>query len=871
MVQLADKTLQQELKEYFGSKSMSDKEIPNFIVNNLNPKFALRPYQKETFQNFLSYMEDNYPHEKNIINLLFHMATGSGKTLIMAGLILYFYKQGYRDFLFFVNATNIIEKTKENFTKSLSPKYLFNEKIFFDNREIKIRQVNNFDQSSGDDINIHFTTIQGLHSKLHNISENSLSFSDFKDKNIVLIADEAHHINVETKQGLSPQEKEYKDSWEKTVSLILNNNPQNVLLEFTATMDLDNPAIKTKYSSKIIFDYTLKKFCEDKYSKDVHLLRADLEPIDRALQAVILSQYRRKIAERNGIFLKPIILMKSETNKETEANYESFINRIENLTLRDINKIKKIQSAADGEGEISKNVIEQAFDYFNKAGISGENLIKELKEDFSREKCIYIHSKEDSEAKQILVNNLEGYTNEIRVIFNTDKLTEGWDVLNLFDIVRLYETRPSGHGRISEKTVSEAQLIGRGARYYPFEYKDFQKDKRKFDADLNNELRLLEELHYHSPNDHRYISELKQALIQAGIWTENLTVVNVQLKASFKDSDFYKNGFIFLNSKEKKYTKTDLQKLIQDKSRSFEYSFRSKIVADSGIFEDVKDINVGNTKLAKFAEFSNSIFRTALSMIDFYRFSNLKEYLPIESSDDFILQLKKYEVMTRFMPQNVTQKDKLSIVISVLNNLKSLLEKDEQKWQGSKLFNPMPIREKASIKKVLKFATIPSDREIGKATKDSSQFQFLSLNSQDWYVYDECFGTSEEKYFISCIYLVKDEIKKQYDKFYLIRNERDFKIYEFDSGKAFEPDFVLYLQAKNSKAREIYQLFIEPKGNHLIEADSWKEDFLKRIRKNGKTELILQNTRFNLYGLPFYNESKKNIFINEFKEILQIK
>ena len=59
------------------------------------------------------------------------MATGSGKTLIMAANILYLYRLGYRNFIFFVNSTNIIEKTKDNFLNSLSEKYLFAPKIKF--------------------------------------------------------------------------------------------------------------------------------------------------------------------------------------------------------------------------------------------------------------------------------------------------------------------------------------------------------------------------------------------------------------------------------------------------------------------------------------------------------------------------------------------------------------------------------------------------------------------------------------------------------------------------------------------------------------------------------------------------------------------
>ena len=66
------------------------------------------------------------------------------------------------------------------------------------------------------------------------------------------------------------------------------------------------------------------------------------------------------------------------------------------------------------------------------------------------------------------VNTLEDKDNPIRAIFAVQKLNEGWDVLNLFDIVRCYEARDSGKNRIGKTTISEAQLIGRGARYFPF-------------------------------------------------------------------------------------------------------------------------------------------------------------------------------------------------------------------------------------------------------------------------------------------------------------------------------------------------------------------------------------------------------------------
>jgi type III restriction enzyme len=89
-------------------------EIPESIKTNLNPTFELRQYQEEAFSRFLFYYNNQNIRQKPS-QILFHMATGSGKTLIMAGIILYLYEQGYRNFLFFVNSTNIINKTRENF------------------------------------------------------------------------------------------------------------------------------------------------------------------------------------------------------------------------------------------------------------------------------------------------------------------------------------------------------------------------------------------------------------------------------------------------------------------------------------------------------------------------------------------------------------------------------------------------------------------------------------------------------------------------------------------------------------------------------------------------------------------------------------
>ena len=61
-------------------------------------------------------------------------------------------------------------------------------------------------------------------------------------------------------------------------------------------------------------------------------------------------------------------------------------------------------------------------------------------------------------------------------------LNEGWDVLNLFDIVRLYDTRDGKwvHMQIQagKTTMGEAQLIGREAKIFPIQL-DETEDKYK--------------------------------------------------------------------------------------------------------------------------------------------------------------------------------------------------------------------------------------------------------------------------------------------------------------------------------------------------------------------------------------------------------
>jgi len=855
------------------------KTLPDYIVKNLNERFTIREYQQEAVARLIYYLGD-YPDKTLPIHLLFNMATGSGKTFLMASNILYLYKLGYRNFIFFVNSTTIIKKTKANFLDKSSPKYLFAERIAFNDKEVIVQEVDNFEGVNDDNINILFTTIQGLHSRIWTPQENAITLEDFKHKKIIFLSDEAHHINALTKNydKKSKKEREESTSWENTVNKMFQSDNRNIMLEYTATIDLEDRAIRNKYEYKIIYQYTLKEFREDKFSKDVQIMQSDLNLIERALQAVILSQYRRKVAEKYKIQLKPVILIKAQkTIAQSEEAETAFKETIKKLKVSDIKKIERSNS---------NGIITRAFGFFKDNGITYENLVREIKEDFSEEKCIAVNSKADSEEKQIKVNTLEAEHNETRVIFTVNMLNEGWDVLNLFDIVRLYETRDTRHGKAGKTTISEVQLIGRGARYYPFKLNEGEdKFKRKYDEDGNNELRVLEELHYHSLNDSRYIAEIKAELVKSGIAPpdDKRKQITVSIKEEITKTKFWKNGLLFIN--EPKKNSRDKVKRMHDlvSETIFQHKLRVGKTTEIGVFDEATQ-NGGqdqalDKRTIKFNCIEKHINRKALDKVDFYHFSNLKKYFPsLSSIDEFLtsedylgeVDIEVYGVKEHL--DNLSNHDKYEVALDVFKRLAGKIEASTTEYIGTKEFKGYSICKVVNMSKTSEILVGGEDKEFGIAmSKTTREDLRLRLKDHAWYMYDENYGTSEEKFFIQFIRHAMDELKKKYMDIYLLRNERIFKIYRFSDGKAIEPDFVLFLTEKGTEKAFSFHLFVESKGQHLLKTDQWKEDFLKEIESHFETIDLFESEKYKLVGLPFYNELlKKQEFTNKFKEVLKI-
>ncbi|MBM3886948.1 type III deoxyribonuclease, partial [Candidatus Dependentiae bacterium] len=334
--------------------------VPEYISDNLSK--TLREYQVQALKHFIWLYETDRAKAKH---LLFNMATGTGKTLVMASVVLYLYAKGYRNFLFLVHQIQIKDQALKNLTDYKFEKYLFNPKgVKINGRNIAVKAVPSIADADHNAINFLFFSTSLLYNRLTEDKENGLTAQDFADNDVVIIADEAHRLNVDTRSKKKGDIEEVRN-WETAVMSAVKAREENLLLEYTATVDLANEAIHTKYSDKLVYRYDFLEFNRDGYSKDVKFLynkEVHTEDQKRLLiiNAVALSEYRRLLAEREmRVDMKPVVLIKSVKIAQSEEDRAFFDTVINSLQAKDLDHLKKLgQENSNREHEILKDMFD---------------------------------------------------------------------------------------------------------------------------------------------------------------------------------------------------------------------------------------------------------------------------------------------------------------------------------------------------------------------------------------------------------------------------------------------------------------------------------------------------------------------------------
>ncbi|GMA66379.1 type III restriction endonuclease subunit R [Leuconostoc gelidum subsp. gelidum] len=817
---------------------------PDYIKHNL--KHQLRDYQKQSLYN-LNYTQKDANVASRFNQLLFHMATGSGKTDVMAADMLYFYHEfGYQNFLFVVNTNAVIAKTRENMLNVQSPKYLFSQPLNIDGTPIELREVTRFPTNSEPGvIYLRLTTIQTLANELNTPRENGLTYGDLEKQKLIILADEAHHFSAGTKSKADQKNK----AWEYVLDRIRQANKDNRQLEFTATIDLNNEFIYEKYRDKVIFQYDLKEFQNAGYSKKISRLQANADDNEKMLNAVLLSQYRKHMATQAGVRdFKPVILFKSNKIDVSKAARDQFLTLLDQLTTEDL-----AQFIAKQRQTTQSSTLRQAYTHYQTIDVG--RLVRELQRDFQPMNIINVN---DTSSNGILgdlndlrnLNTLEEPSNPFRAIFAVAKLSEGWDVLNLYDIVRIGEQPIT-----STQTNSEAQLIGRGARYNPFVYDKATSFTRRFDHSTP-ELQILESLHYHTINDKKYIDNLTQSFEAMQLQVEDdkdFDILTTTVKASFKRSDVYQYGKLYYND-------------VEDVPES-EYNGLAKYgvpvaelptvnietaTLEATAFDTQNVAGMNETRLVKI---DDALVKKAMARNPFFRFNTMKKYMPtLNSISEFMYeaqwlgQIKEIQATVSTGSDAVLSREtQLLVVEKYLAYIQRMLVMNYKRQRGTNKFIGLPIKE--AVQDYQKRVPVNySDAGVHEL------IQTYDYKKAPWFVYNEAIVDKLERSLIELIQGYVEELQNKYKDVYLIRSDErntKLKLHEFAGDVShyagFLPDFVLYLANESY----IYQIYIEPKGTQLLDQDQWKEDLLTSISPES-VDVIGENDKVKLYGVKFY-------------------
>ncbi|WP_341533805.1 DEAD/DEAH box helicase family protein [Helicobacter pylori] len=806
-------------------------ELPTHITSNL--KKELRDYQKKAIYNYLE-KRQSHPTQKHF---MFEMATGSGKTLVMAGLILECCKQGYQNFIFFVNSASILEKTKLNFTDSISSKYLFSENININDENTEIKSINNLNESHNNAINIYFSTIQGLFSLFTRAKENAITLEDLKDQKLVFLADEAHHLNTETKKKLNDSEASEKRNWESVVKLALEQNKDNLLLEFSATIPKEK-SVEEKYKNLKVATYTLKEFSEDKFCKNIYSLSYENKALEtRFLGACVSSLYKELLAQHHNIEnFKPCILFKSERIEDSKANQERFNAFLENLSPLDLENFF----------HYSRNAFfKDAKNFFDERNYT-PNLVAFLQTKFKESTQINTNNEKELEKGMLLLNSLEDRDNPKRVIFSVDKLNEGWGALNLFDIVRL-------KNKANQKdTTKDAQLIGRGARYYPFSYNDFKPSCIEFyqcKFDLSNPLSALERLDYHAIYDSEFIAKLKKELQDLGLGFIEKEKTTIPLTPTKRFKCYYasnkreKNNNLF----NKDYSDPVEATLKSLHVPLFAFDVREKKV-------DFKEENKGDRTyyiphtldkiplnyFLKALNLKNLDFKTLKKAFKKHAFNNKVEFI-----ERYISSLK-----TNFHKNQKFDDNKilLKLAVYIIENLKDTLLKEQDKYDVSAL-------------ELKEFETHNKSLSASEWEKDIPFYEWLLFKDM------RKLDSDLERKFLGFINDHKEVLDKKFKEWCVLRNDRFAELKVFCNienspfyAQGFEPDFILFAQTHEDEFLG-FTCYMEAKGEHLEPSNAWKKEFLEMLEN---ATLKSHNKKLHLKGLPFFTLHNNKVINDEF-------
>ena len=373
----------------------------------------------------------------NRLSGVVHMATGTGKSYVIFAVAYLSIVMGYvKRVLILGPSSTVIEQGLNKKIKELVNKPELVSKLPTKYKGIPVSIVNQ--NQVVEDNTIMIENINAIYNK----EKNAIGDTLFNQTDEVLVlGDEIHHAYTHLKFFNNRLQYDFDEDKvgtgeardERLWMKFLRAEPKiKRHIGFTGT-----PYNQDEYFADVIYNYSIKDATEDKYIKKINAIikteagdEGELTSYQR-FEMILQNHFKNKekYAYKNGhARVKPITIFICRTQKSAQAKTEEFINFLAEYEQKNS---RRDLSLSEYQGE-------------------------------AREKVICVISNPGSESYQEELEKIEELNprkvgGKVEFIFAVNKLSEGWDVENVFQIVPMEE-------RAFNSKLLISQVLGRGLR-----------------------------------------------------------------------------------------------------------------------------------------------------------------------------------------------------------------------------------------------------------------------------------------------------------------------------------------------------------------------------------------------------------------------
>ena len=430
------------VKELTGTRTYQFDAIKKTLVYLWGGEYKnLEQLAKENF-NKKSHIQERFFTEENFLRHLplrdrlsgvIHMATGTGKSYVIFAIayLSIVMKKIKRVLVLGPSSTIIEEGLRDKFKRFIeNEQYL--RKLPEKYRNIPVMLLD--ETKPAEDYSIIIENINAIYRKDYNAIGDTL-FNQTDE--VLVLSDEVHHayshLSFTETELLFEEEGGRGEERDERLWMKFLREEKKITkhIGFTGT-----PYNQDEYFTDIIFNYSIKDAIEEKYIKRINpIIHTESDENvkkltqDQAFEFIYKNHLDNKEKycypdrDSRAPVVKPITVFIGPNQSTIQKKYEEFIKFI----------AKHLKSKSD---------IEMPDSYF---------------ENEARNKAICVISRlAESEYKQQL-DRIESLDEPAEFIFAVNKLSEGWDVDNVFQIVPLQE-------RIFNSKLLISQVLGRGLR-----------------------------------------------------------------------------------------------------------------------------------------------------------------------------------------------------------------------------------------------------------------------------------------------------------------------------------------------------------------------------------------------------------------------